>query len=451
MGTLIDSYKHIFEKINDINDLILEKKDEIHKRSVRSDEDIQTRIYKLEDQIGRVDEYLKKVIEYQVIAKDHLESLNVLTIDAPPGYRVNLNRLQIWSSMIDPLSSNDPYAQRVYLVSKCDEFFLMKKKKDFQERIEELKTELNNCSKEEIEVLSESVMHLEEDLDNIITGDEFNDFINSVLDANSRSHHKVSPFSFTDIPEKTDTVSPGAYLIPVNIDTDRYVSLKDKLGECFDIKKRSILIPAELDNKNVFFISVFCPLLSRKTLDSALQNLAVCIIESAPAGTRKLYFIDAVRFNTSAISCLTGLEDSRIMEKMPANTEQVTALLEDIIKLSDVSEAEKKNSSYLFIYGWPTSYSDKDRELIQKIMTEHERFGVSVITVSYDDSGDGVRKDLPYIPEDVMKNVILIDMDEENATIKMPDADPLKFSWYCLNENLSEQYIEDLLSIDNPA
>lgn len=140
MGKLTESYNDIISRVKSINDRIKLTESEIQRKLADTVSDNTARIIKLEEQLAKIDDYLLRVKGFQELAKKNLDSQNVLTIEAPSGYRVNINRLSDWSKMIDPMSSNDPYAQRVFAVAKCDEYFLEQKKKEFSERIEELKS-----------------------------------------------------------------------------------------------------------------------------------------------------------------------------------------------------------------------------------------------------------------------------------------------------------------------
>ena len=124
MGKLTESYNDIISRVKSINDRIKLTESEIQRKLADTVSDNTARIIKLEEQLAKIDDYLLRVKGFQELAKKNLDSQNVLTIEAPSGYRVNINRLSDWSKMIDPMSSNDPYAQRVFAVAKCDEYFL---------------------------------------------------------------------------------------------------------------------------------------------------------------------------------------------------------------------------------------------------------------------------------------------------------------------------------------
>ena len=120
-----EKYNAVITRLNAIREGINKANDEINAINAGREGDIPQRIKNIEDQLEKIDEYLLKVKAFQDLAKRNITSLNVQTIDAPPDYRVSLKRLRDWSLMITPNSNDDPYAQRVYVVAKCDEFFLI--------------------------------------------------------------------------------------------------------------------------------------------------------------------------------------------------------------------------------------------------------------------------------------------------------------------------------------
>ena len=126
MGSLIETYQEVISKASEICEEIRRVEAEVSQKAAEANAR-KTRIAKLEEQLEKIGEYMSQVRIFQETAKRNMDSMNVLTIDAPAGYRVNLNRLKNWAMMIDPEAANDPYAQRVYAVAKCDELFLEKK------------------------------------------------------------------------------------------------------------------------------------------------------------------------------------------------------------------------------------------------------------------------------------------------------------------------------------
>ena len=166
MDLVNESYKQVYKKIEEINAQIESKTNEYDVLVKDGSANFAERIKNLEEALEKADDYLLRVRGFQELAKKNLESTNVLTIEAPPGYRVNLNRLRNWSMLIDPTASNDPYAQRVFLVAKCDEFFLEQKKVEFAEKIENLKSSGEEQANAEARRLEQEISLLKEELKN---------------------------------------------------------------------------------------------------------------------------------------------------------------------------------------------------------------------------------------------------------------------------------------------
>ena len=112
--------------------------------------------------------------------------------------------------MIDPMSPNDPYAQRVYVVAKCDEHFLNKKRQEFIERIQQLKEGRILETSDEIEKLKESVVLLKEEQARYVTSSEMKDFTKAVVSENNKYWHVNSPTVF----QNPDTASKRIPPVP---------------------------------------------------------------------------------------------------------------------------------------------------------------------------------------------------------------------------------------------
>lgn len=464
MGKLIDSYNEILFHIKSINDRISQIESEIHQKSADIVSDNTSRIIKLEEQLVKIDDYLLRVKGFQELAKKNLDSQNVLTIEAPPGYRVNLNRLSDWSKMIDPMSSNDPYAQRVFAVAKCDEYFLEQKKKEFSKRIEQLRSDADTSKNDEIERLKKSLSLARKELKKYAASKEISEFSQLVISENSKYWSKNSPTKFIDHSEPDEVFAPGAYAAPLNFAKEQRVWLKSIMGDYYDADGGRVLLPVEISNKHEYVMTITCAPSKRKNLDKALQNLILSSLNAAPAGMRKFIVLDGVRFNASSVGSLRQLEGSFALEKVPRNPDQLTAFLEQIVSsfadadevieqydsLSEYNEkaerAKRLPYKTIVFFGWPNAFEGRDRELAQRIMTNYERYGVSIITVSYhnsEKSDDAASKEMP---EYALQNAIHISRLQNESTITSTDGNPQQFTWYSFLDELSNSYVDSLLS-----
>ncbi len=459
---LIESYNRIFVQTKNIIEKIQALETEIKKKSVDNSGNISARIQKLNEQIDKIDDYLLRIKGFQELAKKNLDSQNVLTIEAPPGYRVNLNRLRNWAMMIDPQSSNDPYAQRVYVVSKCDQCFLEKKKKEFSERIEQLNLNQETGNSEEIEILKSSVQGLREELKHCALGKEILEFSKDVVGENNKYWYQESPSIFVNHAEPLESIAPGAYAASLPFEKEQRIVLKNIMGNYYDSEGGRVLLPVEINNKAEYVMTITCTPSKRKKLDRALQNFMLNTINGAPAGMRKVFIIDGVRFNSSSMGSLRQLEDTFVMGKIPRNPEQLTATLEQIVSsFADMDETIEQYDSVteynaavepskrlalatIVLFGWPTAFEGHDRELIQRIMTNYERYGISLITVGYRNTDKKDNWESKTMPEYALQNAIHISMMQGETTITFADSTPQKFTWYYFSESLSGDYINSV-------
>ena len=464
MGKLIDSYKEIISHVKSINDRIRQIESEIQQKSADTASDNTERIIKLEEQLVKIEDYLLRIKGFQELAKRNLDSQNVLTIEAPPGYRVNLNRLSDWSKMIDPMSSNDPYAQRVFAVAKCDECFLEQKKKEFSERIEQLKCDIDTGKSDEIEKLKQSLSLAKEELKQYATSPEMSEFSQIVISENNKYWSKNSPTSFINHSESDEVFAPGAYAAPLNFAKDQRIWLKSIMGDYYDADDGRVLLPVEISNKHEYVMTITCAPSKRKNLDKALQNLILSSLNATPAGMRKFIILDGVRFNSSSIGSLRQLEGSFAMEKVPRNPDQLTTSLEQIVSafadtdevieqydsLSEYNEKTEQSKQIpyktIVLFGWPNAFERRDRELVQRIMTNYERYGVSIITVSYRNSEKSDDSEGKEMPEYALQNAIHISRLQNESTITSTDGNPQQFTWYSFSDDLSKSYVDSLLS-----
>nr|WP_297936288.1 FtsK/SpoIIIE domain-containing protein [uncultured Lachnoclostridium sp.] len=464
MGKLTESYNDIISRVKSINDRIKLIESEIQRKLADTASDNTARIIKLEEQLAKIDDYLLRVKGFQELAKKNLDSQNVLTIEAPPGYRVNINRLSDWSKMIDPMSSNDPYAQRVFAVAKCDEYFLEQKKKEFSERIEELKSNSGSEKNDEIERLNRSLALAREELRQFAMSTEIKEFSQMVVRENEKYWSETSPTSFVNRDDFDDVFSPGAYAAPLNFAKEQRTWLKSLMGDYYDINSGRVLLPVEISNKQEYIMSITCAPAKRKSLDRAIQNLILSSLNTSPAGMRKFFILDGVRFNTSSIGSLKQLENSFAIQEIPRNPDQLTSLLEQIVSsFADTDEIIEQNDSLLeyndgaepskrlahttvILFGWPNAFEGHDRELVQRIMTSYERYGVSIITVSYRNSEKNAEAENKEMPEYALQNAIHINLLQNESTIASADGYPQQFKWYSFNDELSKSYVDSLLS-----
>lgn len=464
MSALIEAYKQVSDHVSKLNAKRRDTESEIARLSASFMGDASGRIAKLTEQLEKIDEYMLKIKGFQELAERNLDSQNVLTIEAPPGYRVNLNRLRNWAMMIDPMSSNDPYAQRVYLVAKCDQRFLERKREEFQNRIARLKADQAVGTSLEIEQLKQRLTAIREELRDYAGGPELAAFAQMVVAENNRFWNKAAPTAFKDAGTVPETLAPGAFAAPLPFEPEEKKQLKALMGDFYDEPGGRVLLPAETGNQAEYVMSVACAPARRKRLDKALQNLILTTINENPAGTRKVFVLDGVRFNSSCLGSLRQLEGSYALEQIPRNPDQLTACLEQIVSsFSDIDELLEQHDSVaeynesadsgkrvplstVIVIGWPSSFEGRDRELLQRVMTNYERYGISLVTVAYRNQDQKEDAGKQAMPEYAMQNAIHVAMLHNETTITFPGGTPQRFTWYTFSDVLPSDYAASLLA-----
>ena len=462
MISLTNMYDSILLKIEAFNNDISKAELKIYELNQANSSEINARISNLEELLTKIDDYLVRVRGFQELAKKNLESPNVLSIEAYPGYRVNLNRLRNWSMMIDPSSSNDPYAQRVYVVAKCDECFLLQKQKEFKEKIALLKDDSAIGVRAEVEQLKERITNLKKELVSYAFSEEIGNFAREVIRLNSEYWLEGAPNCYSDTPYLPKNYAFGAFLLPLEFDKQPLETLKGQFGRFLNVDKKCVMLPAEIQADKEFVILVNCIPSKRNYLDSGLQNVVLSLIDKAPAGMQKVFIIDALRYSTASMGSIRQLEDTFAMSVIPRNQDRLTETLEeivssfsdmdDILGLSDsvrifnktADDSKKLSFSTIIVFGWPNSYEGRNRELLLRIMNNYERYGISLILVSY--TSDLTKKSDSFndIPEYALYNSIRVKIGIKENTIAFPDELEKKFTWYTFSGNLPLDYVSSL-------
>ncbi len=466
MSSLIEAYNEILRKLSALRDRLGKTEKAIGALNVHRETYAQARIQRLREQLEKIDEYKLKIEAFRQIAERNLESRNVLTIEAPPGYRVNLNRLRQWAMMIDPLSSNDPYAQRVYLVAKCDELFLEKKRKEFTARIQELEAQDTQGDKDsELQRLNTEKARCLEELRQFVMGEDMLSFARAVEASNRQYWYQTAPEQYRTPDSSGQTVSPGAYALPLELPEEQREAMKGVFGMFYDTAGGRVLLPLELGRESEFALEVVCTPSRTRQLDKALQNLALSLVDRSQAGSLKVYVLDAVRYNSSSMGSLRQLEDTFALASIPRNPEQLSAALEEIVSsFADMDELMEQSDSVieynrslgsgkadrkplprklLILIGRPSAFEGADREHISRIMTSYERYGISFVNVVYRSDWKGGDRD-SELTEYASQNAVRVRMMPRDTFVQTGDEAQQRFTWYTLSQALGEGYVKSL-------
>lgn len=472
MKTLIEQYNQLLDRINSVNELVRREESALAALGQDKAKGIPARIEELEAQIKKIDEMVPDIVKLQEFSRKFLKSLAITTIDTPPNYRVNIKRLKAWAECVNPYSIidvesegqetlEDPYARRIYVATCNDLQFLEKKRRDYEKTICALKDEAARISTEEFEQHKQRMAQLEAELCEIAASREMAEFANNVVNANSEYSYEVCPEKYAP-GEFASPIAPGAYDLPLPMPNDSKVreSLKALFGNYYDAKSSRVLLPFEIFPDKEFAIKINCTTAKTKKMDRGIQNLILSIIDRTPAGHNKVYFLDSTRYNTAGLGTLRMLEGSFALGDVPRNSEQMTATLEDVVASFDdkeeilgysdsvieynasVSSAKKLSRTTIVLVGWPKAFSQRDNELIRRIMTNYERYGVSFVAVVFNRNND---KDTKFeLPEYADQNAIHIDVTPEGSFIAKGDGNRYNFSWYGIKSEMPDSYNESL-------
>ena len=470
MSTLLQEYESVNQKINSFNTSIDDFRRQIEEIGMRRNEEIPARIENLKNQLKKIDEYQEKIDAAKQIAEKHITSKNLPTIEAPEGYRVNLNRLKNWVSYIDPLSEDDSYAQRVFMVATCDTVFLQQKKVEFEKRLEELENDYKKGAPDEIKELESKITSSTAELHEYLKGDEFGHFVQEVISQNESYEYKETPRDYQPTEKTGEFWVPGAVAFPLNTDSDGRKIIKSFLGEFYDEKNGEVYIPLQcIPRQDEFAMTVTC-VPNRHYLgemDAGLRNLILRMIDESEESSRRIYVFDAIRFNSSIVGSLKDLEDTFIMPSVPRNVETMTESLEKLVSsFSDIDdvlenydsvyeynqsvEAKKRiPRSLVIIVGWPKAFDNTQKKYIERIISNYERYGISFIAVKIETTRKkkADEEDNWGLSDYIGEKLVNISITAKNTNITIGDSKEQHFKWYKFKYILDSGYINTVKSL----
>lgn len=408
MKKLIEQYNRVYAHIKELSAQIAAEQDAIDQMSRDRSAQIRLTVQELQEKIARIDATAQQIGGLRKIAMEHINSLSCITVEAPEGYRVNLKRLRQWTELINPYpvvedgeTLEDPYARRVYVVACNDLFFLDKKRTEFTRMIRTLETGIDRDMEAAV------AAHLREknacmaSLCSYAHSEEVRYFASALKEASDTYWHMEVPETFE--PGERDAFAPGAFDIQLPIPDDAQVraAFSEAFGAAYDVQTSRLLLPLELEQEKEFAIQIECTTAKTQMLDRGIQNLILNVIEQNRPGSRRIYYLDAARYNSAGLGTLRRLEDTFALEKVPRNAEQMSEVLETILaSFDDVDEvigyadsvaeynAGVKTDSalprtLLILNGWPRSFTAEHNRRISRIMSNYERYGVSFVVVGY--------------------------------------------------------------------
>lgn len=461
MSLLLENFQQITTQIENFNTELAKSQQRIDAINAMYSEDIPARIENLKAQLVKIDEYRLKVEGFKKLAQDNLTSMNLPTIEAPEGYRINLNRLRKWAMMIAPYTPDDPYAKRVYLVACCDLNFLDQKDREFRERINELENDQSVGAYDLLKKEEQARQEILERYKQFVTGSEMSLFASLVKDANDAYYYTEAPARYPDVSREPDVWVPGAIGFKLGL-AEEFKDITARIfGTYYDTKRDEILIPLEdIPTDREFAITVSCiPARSKMNLmDAGIRNLAFRMLDRSPACSRRVILLDGLRLNSVLAGGLKALEGSYCLSELPRNSEQIEAQLEELMSsFNDIDEALEDCDSVIeynrinsegkqlprtlvVAVGWPEAFTGKAGEYMKRIVTNYERYGVSFIIARI-----AAKFERNFgLSEYTGENAVYIEMTGSETTITRGSVEPSSFRWYGFKHVLGEEYVKAL-------
>lgn len=471
MSSLIEMYQKIYTRLSDIHARYLEA--EKHLLDFKEEDKVarQARIDNFDKQLKDIAKYYETVEFFRRSAEKNITSKNILSLKA---LELDFNSLRSDYSKIDPMNPDDPYAFRLYVHTRCNEIYLEEKQKEFMAKRAAL---LNgeNVILEQMKMQVEKVKRqLEEECELYVRSKEFQEFATRL----TRTHYKFSDELYSDSglqasreyenPDKT--ISLGAYAQPlVLVGENAKKSAKLQIGKYFDEKSFSILLPLEYNSQEEIIINITTSISKENRCFKGISNLLLNLIKRTKPGNRKfkISFIDAIHFNNSQLKALRPLEDSAVIDKIPLNDEEVDNILRNIVsKFPDIDETlqdydsvedynknvdDEKNiveRQMLVLVGYPDSFSSDSRKYINRIIQNHQRYGISLVLVNnmgYDSyNGEEKTKKAKKLSNNYY-NIIM--PQSASSTVDYGEDIRVGFRWYEYDyktHEIPDSYIEGI-------
>lgn len=465
MASINELYASVYEKLKAVQSKYENAENQLRASKDQDDVAKQKRIENLQFQLKKIDEYEEKVDYFRQMAEKHMVSKNLLTITPR---ELNFNRLRNWSMMIDPSEADDPYAQRIYVQAKCNEMFLSQKKAEFEHTLAELTQDNSGIDEKLKKTVASLKAQLVEECRAIIESEEFSQLVGIVSERHGRYIDNPAMQTVPESDQGTDErIGLGIYAQAFPVLEEMKYAAKAKLGEYFD-NRGYILLPVEHSLDKEIIISINCAAAKEKKLYRGVQNYLLNLISRTTIGTRKIYFLDALHFNNTALGLLRPLEDSIAIDTIPKDYEAIVDKLKEIVSsFSDIDEAlgmadsvqdfnaaaaptDRLDRSVLVLIGYPSAFSGEAKDYIKRILLNYEHYGISPILVDtqFVEKKDDNQKDIPV---DIVDNIYRIQMTQQREIISQNKGSDHYFKWYELTRELSETFIADVRSHDTRA
>ena len=472
--SLYKKYEVIYTQLKSFKDKYDEASKHLEDFKVEDEAVRQARIKNFDKQLKDIGEYYARIEYFRQLAEKNITTKNVVSLKPVP---LDFNSLRYDAARIDTQNPNDEYAYRLYVKTRCNEIYLMQKHKEFEDKRAELLIGRNVAYEE----MKASVEKTQEELKNecvrYVQSTEFTEFaswvkrIHSVYDTELYNENSLVDSDAYRI--KDTIISFGMMAQPLPIVGDKAVSIVEGLltevytNTCyFDEKSRNILMPVDYDLAKEVCIYVRCSAVKANRCFKGINNFVLNRLRRTKQGDRNLVvnFIDALHYNNAELKALKPLEGTSVLEKVPQSTDAIEENLRKIIaeftdiddKLQDyesVCEYNRDNSEdkicnrLIVLNGYPKAFSESARKCIDRIVYNHQRYGISIILVEntgYDKMKDDDKNDRVG----ATANVYYIDMPVGGtSTVRCDNGTKVGFRWYeydYKNNHIPSAFVEEV-------
>lgn len=472
MDSLQELFDALRQQVVEVNNAIKQKDELISAIRGEIDEEIPNKKKNIYRQLKDIESYRKRLEEYIDLAKDYLSSPNYQSASARP---LNFNRLETWASLIKKDSKDDPYAQRLFIMCNCNLMFLKEKKAEYEKKLSELDVVDTTDAQKGIKALEDERKKLEFQYNEILAGDLMSKF-KKALDASVIGPYAVKKVSdsfsivsmassYAEKKDEMTAASIGAVAKIIPFPENYRERVNEVLrSNMYDKETGIIWLPLEIDtvSEKTLFVS-YSTSVDNNAVNSGLRYLLYRNMDENRTGGMTTYFIDALHYNASILGPLKRLEDSAVLKPVPKNNEQIENQLGEIVSkfaeydeiidsyesLYDYNlraeEGKKLKRTALFLVGYPSAFSQKAKDLVQRILVNQNRFNINVILVNQYSENSG----LSYsgVPAHISDSSWRVVYDQKMCRIqKGIDGVFSKFSFYRIerDEFVSDQYISDI-------
>lgn len=458
MPSIHELYTSVYGKLREIDSRYGSTEQSLHASQEQDAAAKALRIERIQLQLKQIGEYYDKIDQFRKMAEKHMNSKNLLTIPAIIPRQLNFNRMRNWAMAIDPTDSDDPYARRIYALARCNEKFLDQKRAELEGILASLQREEKDPAGE----LEAAMGVLREQLifqcREVLEGEEFAQMAAGLALYHERGRSDVPTLAEEESPD--GTVGLGGYALPLPIFPELRYLAKAKLNEFYDAQASSVIFPVEQDLAREHVITVSCVPAREKRLYRGIQNYLLNLICAAPPGTRRIYVVDALHFNSSVLGVLRPLLESAALEPIPKSTEQILDTLKQIVSsFSDIDDAlgladsvaefnaaakpeERLERKVLVLVGYPSAFPAEARTYIDRILLNHEHYGVSLVLI--DTRSSARRGEQQELLEDAADSVLRVEMLRQQTFIRQNNGPQYHFRWYELNQELPEEFVSAL-------